>query len=107
MENQLDRNNRLPTTSTHSDGAKRIGMTLTEINKLVAFPLDGPQLMGWADDLDRLLTDDGREKLPFLMDCFKTGRLFYDKTEGIQNIFNNLKLIKKEGEKFIILKPVW
>lgn len=109
MEKLPTKNNQQQITSiTCERSVKQIAKIIVDVNKLVAFQLDGPILTSWAEDIDRLMTPEGKEKLPFLMDCFKTGKLFYDKSEGIQNIFNNLKFIKKVGDnKFEILRAIW
>lgn len=58
--------------------------------------MDGPIVLAWAKDIERLAPMEDLEKLPFLMDCFKTNRIPWDKTIGIQNFFVNFKFIRKE-----------
>ncbi len=70
--------------------------------------MEGSEIMQWACDLDRLLSGEELEKLPFLLDCFKKEDLYYDHKLGIQNIFSGLKQIKRlENGEFKVLKAIW
>jgi hypothetical protein len=51
---------------------------------------------------------DDLRKLPYLLDCFKTGEVTWDKSEGIQNLFRGVKLIEEVEEgKFKLNRPIW
>lgn len=70
--------------------------------------MEGHEIMQWAVDLDRLLSDEELAKLPFLLDCFKKEDLYYDAKLGIQNIFSGLRQIKRlENGEFKVLKAIW
>lgn len=78
-----------------------------QVNKLVAYQVDIGVIVDWTKDLSRLLPDLEASKLAFLMDSFKKGDLEWDKSQGIQNLFLNLKKIVKENGAYKILKPIW
>lgn len=108
MENSLPaKRNQQAITLTHSARALRIGEKLTEVNMLIGFKMDGPEIMSWADDLDRLMSYEQLEKLPFILDCFKTNELNYDHNRGIRNIFDALPRVEKTETGFRVLKQIW
>jgi len=74
---------------------------------LLVYKLEGEELVAWAQDINRLASQEDLEKLPFILDCFKTGELIYDKNEGIRNIFSAMKIVYKEEGNFKIRKAIW
>lgn len=106
MENRsLQLNNQQETTLILSDRAKEIAKVIVEVNSLSAFPKEGRELVSWANDIERLCAPEDIEKLPFLFDCFKTGKIFYDRFEGVQNIFRGFRWIEKRGDQFVVSAP--
>jgi len=84
-----------------------IAKIIVNVNQLVAFPISADELKTWARDISRLLPDLEPDRLQYLMDCFRTDAIPYDKNKGIQNIFNGLRKIeKKEGGGYKKLKTV-
>lgn len=78
-----------------------------DVNLLVGFPMSGQEVLAWSMDLDRLCSYDDLAKLPFLLDCFKTDEIIWDRTIGIQNIFRGIKQIEKTETGFRVLKAIW
>lgn len=76
---------------------------LADVNKLVMMPISGPELVRWAQDIERLAPGATPQMISYIMDCFKIEKLEWDKTKGIQNIFNALKLVKATEEGFTLL----
>jgi hypothetical protein len=109
MENLPDkRNNQQGITLIPSNRAVKVAEKLLDVNMLLPFKMEGDEIMLWALDLDRLLPDEELQKLPFLLDCFKTNEIYYDYKCGIQNIFSGLKQIKRlENGEFKVLKAIW
>lgn len=70
---------------------------MIDVNKVmpVNYPIPGDTLLDWSEDLDRLRPDVTSDQLRFLFDCFKLGKIEFDKRKGIQNIFEGLHLIEK------------
>lgn len=95
------------TLSTLSKREKAIAKVVVMVNDLVSFKLDAGEIARWSVNLNRLVNKEDMRKLPFLMDCFMTGEVPYDRNEGIQNIFKGLKLIAEEEGKFRVLKPIF
>lgn len=108
MENlPAKKDNHLPSTLIPSKRVVRISEKLLEVNMLLAYRLEGPELVQWAQDIDRLMPTEELEKLPFILDCFKTGEIVYEEKLGIRNIFNATKIVYKEDGKFKIRRAVW
>jgi len=80
---------------------------VANVNDLLDFKRSGEEVHSWAQDVERLAPGTDLEKLKFLLDCFKTERLVWDKTKGIQNIFIGLKQIKKTDNGYEVLKNIW
>lgn len=107
MENLPERN-RSESGLILSDKAREIAKVVVEINSLIAFQLPFETVCAWASDIERLVPPEEWEKLSFMMDSFKLGHLFYDRQEGIQNVFKSFRLIKKDSNgKFVIMKNIW
>lgn len=79
-------------------------LAISEVNKLVAYPLGKHDLTDWAADVLRLCPEVEPSRLEFLFDCYKTERLVWDGTKGIQNIFGGLKMIYREEDTYILRK---
>lgn len=90
-----------------SDKAKAISKVIIDVNDLVDFKKDVTELLHWSADIERLEVDLDMEKLKFLMDCFKTEKIMWDKTKGIQNIFAGLKQIKKIENGYVVLRNIY
>ncbi len=86
---------------------KAISRKLTEVNMLVAFKMEGSEIIAWASELNRLLPNEELKKIPFILDCFKTETLVYDKSIGIQNFFRAVKIVYEENGEFKIRKAIW
>ena len=99
--------NQQGTSLVPSERTKRIAKKLLELNTLVAFPIDGPEILEWARELDRLMSYDELEKLPFILDSFKRGDLPFDANQGIRNIFHATKQVRKTETGFEILRAIW
>lgn len=95
------------TSTISKDHVKLVSGLFLGLNDLVAFKMTGPEIESWATDVLRLCPQADLEKLPFLIDCFKTEAIEFDKTKGIQNIFRGLKQIIKTEKGFEVLKPMW
>lgn len=76
-----------------SEASKGNLVALANVNYLVGFPIDEKEIIQWALDVERLAPDTTPDKLSFLMDCFKMDLLQWDRSRGIQNVFNGLKMI--------------
>ena len=70
-----------------------------QINQLVPYPLSDVQIEDIARSLDRLVPELTPELLGLMMDRFKYGYYQWDRTQLIQNIFNNLGSILSEKYK--------
>ena len=70
-------------------------LAIAEVNKLVGYQLDKYQLAEWAEDVLKLAPEVEPSRLAFLFDCYKTERLVWDNTKGIQNIFSGIRMIYK------------
>ncbi len=92
---------------TISKKAIEIVRAIAPINNLVAYPLDKKQLVAWSEVIERLAPDVEPGELAFLMDCYATGELTWDKTEGIQNILVKIKRVMKTETGYKLLKPIW
>lgn len=105
MENQLPQKNQTPTTSlTISDSTKAFARVLVSVNELLAYKLEGEEILRWSIDVDRLAPGTDPEALAFILDCFKTERLYWDRNKGIQNIFFGLKRITKTNNGYRIIE---
>ena len=81
-------------------------LAVAEVNKLVGYPLGKNELSEWAEDVLKLAPEVEPSRMEFLFDCFKTERLVWDNTKGIQNIFAGLRLIYREEDKYILRKAI-
>lgn len=81
---------------------------IAEVNKLSPFPIGPQDLIGWAQDVERLVGGvDIPIRLQIVFDAFKTGDLEWDKSMGIQNIFRGLKRVwKNEKGQYELLQPL-
>ncbi len=101
-------NNKVPGSGlTLSNQAIGLVKAVGAVNDLVAFPLDREAVLHWGLEVERLAPDTEPEKLAFLMDCYKTEKLYWDKQKGIQNIFSGLKWIKKTEKGYTLLQAIW
>ena len=87
--------------------AIRIAEKLLDINLLINYKMEGEEIMTWAMELDRLMSFDELEKLPFILDAFKTQQLPYEHHLGIRNFFKVLPCVVKTENGFKILKGIW
>lgn len=90
-----------------SNNGKRILKVIADVNNLIAFKLTVSELADWAKQIDRIAPEVDIKALRFLMDCFATDTLEYDRNKGVQNIFNGLKRIKKEGDGYVLMRQSW
>ena len=93
--------------STLSEKCKKISKVIVEVNKLTSFPLDAEELLRWSIDIERIYPDINLDALLFLMDCFKTDSIEWDKSKGIQNIFNGLNRIRLTNGVYSIRNHNW
>ncbi len=107
METLPSKNNRQEITSIPSDKVIRISEKLLEVNLLIGFKMDGEEILAWAKELDKLMTYEELEKLPFILDCFKRNELPFDNNQGIRNIFNALPMVTKTETGFKVLRAIW
>jgi hypothetical protein len=108
--NQLQKSQAQETSLTPSVRAVRIADKLLQLGMLSDYPMNeafGEKMVEWAMDLDRLMTYEDLEKLPFILDCFKTNELNYDHNRGIRNIFDALPRVEKTETGFRVLKSIW
>lgn len=79
---------------------------LLGVNQVAPYPLTAIQVLEWCASIEKLMPDLDIKKLEFLMDAFKVDRFSWDKSKGIQNIFNGLKFIREsEGGGYEIYNP--
>lgn len=78
-----------------------------QFNQLRAFSLTEIEMVEWARSIERLTVDLDMDALNFVIDQMKCGNMEYDKTIGIQNIFNALKRIEKTETGYKILRAIW
>lgn len=90
-----------------SDQTKAIVKAVAEVNELVAYKMENETILHWSLEVERLAPGTEPEKLAFLIDCFKTEQLYWDRNVGIQNIFGGLKQIKKTEKGYQLLKAIW
>lgn len=95
------------TQLTLSDRGVRIAKKLIEINSLVGYQLSAEDIIAWSADCDRLMSPEDLEKLPFILDCFKTMRLPFDNNLGIRNLFRALPMVEKTETGFQALRAIW
>lgn len=109
MENKLQllESGQLEKLSTLSEHQIALFKTIGEVNSLVSFKLEIEDLLAWTLDLERLRPHTTKEELAWLIDQFKTGEIVWDRNQGIQNLFVNLKKIVKENGVYRLLKPIW
>lgn len=107
MENKLQRSQQPGTLSTISDKTKRIAKVVVDVNMLTGFPMQVEEIVAWSAELERLLPNSELHKLKFMFDCYKRDELVWDKSKGIQNIFNGLKMIGKNEEGYYLKKQIW
>jgi hypothetical protein len=69
--------------------------------------MEGEEIMTWAMELDRLMSFDELEKLPFILDAFKRQDLPYEHSQGIRNFFKVLPYVIKTETGFRILRGIW
>lgn len=78
------------------------------VNDCLPFKMDAPELVHWAQEIDRLIPDVDPEAIRFLIDCFKTEDLIWDRNKGIQNMFLGLKRIRRDEDgKFNLVQSVY
>lgn len=90
-----------------SNQTKALVKSVAEVNELVAFKMENETVLHWALEVERLAPGTKPEKLSFLIDCFKTEQLYWDRNLGIQNIFGGLKQIKETETGYKLLKAIW
>ena len=94
------------TLPTLSNEAKMIYKAIVEVNSLTAFQKDAQELFQWAQDIERLATAEDIQKIPVVIDGFKTGKIYYDRFEGIQNIFRGFRWVEFKNGEFVISAPL-
>ena len=76
-----------------------------KFSMLRAFPLSEIEILEWARVLQN--ANVSTEAIDFVVLKMQTCEMDYNEREGIQNIFRNLRLIKKTEKGYEILKPIW
>jgi len=72
---------------------------------LRSFPLSEIEILEWARVIENANVEPGA--LEFVILKMQTCEMEYNEREGIQNIFRNLRLVKKTETGYEILKPIW
>ena len=76
-----------------------------KFSMLRAFPLSEIEILEWARVIQNANVELGM--LEFVILKMQTCEMDYNEREGIQNIFRNLRLVKKTETGYEILKPIW
>src|SRR6478609_1163294 len=76
-----------------------------KFSMLRSFPLSEIEILEWARVLEN--ANVSPESIEFVVLKMQTCEMEYNEREGIQNIFRNLRLIKKTEKGYEILKPIW
>ena len=76
-----------------------------KFSMLRAFPLSEIDILEWARVLENANIET--EAVEFVILKMQTCEMEYNDREGIQNIFRNLRLVKKTEKGFEILKDQW
>jgi hypothetical protein len=84
-----------------------ITKVVAHLNLVIPYKMELEELTVWSREIDRLSSADELAKLPFLIDCFKTDAIIWDKNLGIQNIFRGFKQVEKTEEGFKVLRAIW
>lgn len=105
----VKRDNQTPgIISTPSKRVITIAEKLVEVNMLINYKVEGEEIVHWAAEVDRLMEPEDVRKIPFVLDCFKTGQLEYNHNEGIRNFFKAVKMVALgEDGNYKILKAIW
>ena len=85
---------------------KLIAKIIVHVNDLVPFPHEVDTLIRWAQDIEKYLPGIELEKLAFLIDCFKQDKIEWNKSKGIQNIFNGIKEITADGDGYTVRQHI-
>lgn len=72
---------------------KDISLIVADVNTLVPFQLTVDNIVEWSTIIDRLNPGMDLESLRFLIDKFAMDEIEWDKSKGIQNIFNGLRRV--------------
>lgn len=107
MDDSLER---IPPHSTSlilSEEEKGLAKILVDVNMLVPFKLEGQEIILWAKSIKELAPGLEPEKLTFLMKCFKSEVIPWDKTKGIQNVFLGLRRIRKTQAGYSVLPIIY
>lgn len=91
---------------TISDRQRDILRIIADVNMLQGYPIPFEELRVWGSDIERL-SKATSEELRFLFDCFKTNKIVWDRTIGIQNIFLGLDRLWNDNGEIKIRKDVW
>lgn len=78
-----------------SEKEKEIGLSLTHVNQLTSFPFNVEQLADWALTINELKPDLKIEKLKEAIDKMKLGKVEFNQSLGIQNIFIALDSLER------------
>lgn len=76
-----------------------------KFSMLRSFPLSEIEILEWARVLEN--ANVSPEAIEFVVLKMQTCEMEYNEREGIQNIFRNLRLIRKTEKGYEILKPIW
>jgi hypothetical protein len=85
----------------------RVIKAVYQFNQLRAFSLTDIEIVEWAASIARLLPELNPSALEFMVDKMKIGEIQFDKTLGIQNIFNGLKQVTFENGEYKVLRLIW
>ena len=83
----------------------RLQKAVFKFSMLRAFPLSEIEILEWARVLQN--SNVSTEAIDFVVLKMQTCEMDYNEREGIQNIFRNLRLVKKTEKGYEILKPIW
>ena len=84
---------------------KAIQMAVFKFSTLRSFPLSQIEILEWSSALEN--ANVSPEAVEFVVFKMQSCEMEYNDREGIQNIFRNLRLIKKTEKGYEILKPIW
>ena len=76
---------------------KLIAKAIVDINQIVAYPMTAIGILEWAGTINRLMPGIDVGALAFLMDCFLTEKIVWDKNKGIQNILGSIGRVVKSN----------
>ena len=77
---------------------------IAEVNHLVEYKFTKEELMEWTKDIVRLSPQTDESQLRFVIDCFKTEKLEWNKGDGIQNFFRAFRRIHHDGHGWAVLR---